>query len=117
MSNTNIRRAAAKQSFLDWATWLRYSSPLCATLAQACALDEDMTELGAAARPGQPIAMILLLSAHFLLLKSPQSTLADYFPSIARDPKPPNQAFPSFREFCLDQRDDLITLKIGRAHV
>ena len=110
MTNTKNQRAAAKHSFVEWAAWLRYSSPLCAALAQACASDEDIADLGACARPGQPVAMLVLLSAHYLLLKSPQYPLAAYFSSITPDPRPAKEAFPLFKEYCLDHRRELVGL-------
>jgi hypothetical protein len=110
MTGMSTQREAAKQSFIEWSTSLRYSSPLFAALGRACASDEAILELGAAARPGQPIALIILLSAQYLLLKSPESSLARYFPSLTPEPRPAEEAFPTFREFCLDHRGELVGL-------
>jgi hypothetical protein len=106
----SAQREKAKQSFLEWGTSLRYSSPLFSALAQASADDNEIMELGAVARPGQPIALITLLSAQYLLLKSPDTKLARYFPSMSPEPKAASDAFPTFREFCLDRRAELIGL-------
>jgi hypothetical protein len=106
----NGKHEAAKQSFLEWGTSLRYSSPLFSALARSCASDEDIMELGMGARPGQPIALIILLSAQYLLLKSTESKLASYFPSMTTEPRPVDEAFLAFREFCLDRRAQLMQL-------
>jgi hypothetical protein len=110
MPGMNTYRDRAKQSFLEWSASLRYSSPLFAALARASATDDDIIELGSVARAGQPIALITLLSAQYLLLKSPQESLASYFPSLASEPKPATEAFPVFRQFCLERRAQLMGL-------
>jgi hypothetical protein len=114
MTQSSFRQEEAKQSCIEWSTLLRYSSPLISTLAQACVEDEEILELGSVARPGQPLCLLILLSAQYLLLKSPGSPLARYFPSLATDPLPAGQAFPAFREFCLDRRAQLLELIASR---
>ena len=110
MLGISTQHDRARQSFLDWSTSLRYSSPLFSALARACAQDEEMMALGSVARAGQPIAAITLLSAQYLLLKSPEPRLASYFPSLTPEPKPAAEAFPAFREFCLQRGEELKSL-------
>jgi hypothetical protein len=102
-----------RQAFLEESNYLRISSPLFAGLARACADDRDVARLWSVARPGQPI-VLFLCAAQYLLLKSPAAKLAQYFPSITREPRPAAAAFPLFREFCLDQRVELCELLATR---
>lgn len=114
MVDLDAQRDTAKGSFLFESGALRYSSPLCAELARHCAEDKEMLELSSAARRGQPIAMFVLLAAQYLLFRSPQEKLARYFPSLTEQPLPPEEAFPVFREFCLERRAQLMQLLATR---
>lgn len=107
MVDLNAQRDTAQGSFRYESSNLRFSSPLFATLAGACAEDDDICGLGSAVRPGQPIALLILLATQYLLFRAPESKLADYFPSMTDTPKPADEAFPVFREFCLDRREAL----------
>lgn len=99
-----------KRSFLEESAWLRFSSPLFSALARASADDSDMLELGSATRNGQSAGMLLPIVVHYLLLKSPESKLSRYFASLTDTPEPVEDAFPAFREFCLDRRSELTEL-------
>ncbi len=41
---------------------------------------------------------------HYLLLAGPSDRLAEFYPTLTATPRPPDEAFPSFRAFCLDRR-------------
>lgn len=107
MPQMTARREETRRSYLEESAWMRFSSPLFSALSRACAEDPDMIELGSTARPGQPVGILLPVAVQFLLLKSPEPALAQYFASLTETPKPATEAFPSFREFCLDRRDEL----------
>jgi hypothetical protein len=110
MADRNVRRQLTTQSFLDESAGLRYSSPLFATLARECASDEEILDLGSVARSGQSAGLLILMAAQYLLLKSPRCELARYFPSLTDNPRSAAEAFPVFREFCLEQRTELMDL-------
>jgi hypothetical protein len=103
----------SKQAFREESEYLRISSPLFSALARACAADDEVVELVSAARPGQPIALLLCV-AQYLLFRSPQERLAQYFPSLTATPLPADEAFPAFREFCLDRREQVLELMAHR---
>ena len=105
---------AVKRSFLFESETLRFSSPLLSVIARSCAADEEMLELGTHARPGQPIGIFIMLAAQFLLLKHPTAPLARYFPSLTPAPEPKEEAFPAFKQFCLERRDELLPLLASR---
>lgn len=110
MVDISAQRDTTEGSFLYESTNLRFSSPLFAALARACAKDNDICALGSVIRPGQPIATLILSATQYLVFRTPESKLAGYFPSITDAPKPPDEAFPVFREFCLDNRKALLEL-------
>jgi hypothetical protein len=110
MLQMTCRNEDTRRSFLEESAWLRFSSPLFSALARASAEDSDMLELGSATRPGQSAGMLLPIVVHYLLLKSPDPELSRYFPSIAAVPEPAEEAFPAFREFCLDRRMEVAEL-------
>lgn len=107
---TSTEREMVQRYFLDDSVYLRHSSPLFATLAHSCAADDDITGLCAVARPCQPVGLLFLNAAYYLLLKSPDHELARYFPSMTDSPAPREEAFPVFREFCLERREELSEL-------
>ncbi len=47
---------------------------------------------------------------HYLLLTGANDRLAEFYPSLTPSPRPPNEAFPSFRAFCLDRRPAIESL-------
>jgi hypothetical protein len=114
MSDASVTREELRRSFMEESTWLRFSSPLFSTLARACAADRDMIDLASATRPGQSAGMLLPMVAHYLVFKTPESALARYFPSLTATPAPSDEAFPAFREFCLDRRDEVSELLASR---
>jgi hypothetical protein len=107
MVDLNAQRDTPQGSFFYESTNMRFSSPLFAALARLCAKDTDICELGSVVRPGQPIALLMLSTVQYLLFRAPESDLAAYFPSMTDTPKPAEEAFPAFREFCLDRREAL----------
>lgn len=114
MADINAQRDMTRRSFAFETTALRFSSPLFATLARDCAADEDIVNLGVSARSDQPLAIFIMLTAQYLLFKTPNARLAEYFPSMTETPKPAGEAFPAFREFCLDHRRELQQLLATR---
>ena len=52
---------------------------------------------------------------HYLLLAGPGDRLAEFYPTLTATPRPPDEAFPSFRAFCLDRRPAIESLlRTGR---
>jgi hypothetical protein len=103
-----------RRSYLGESRTLRFSSPLFSHLIRMCAQDEDMLTLGTYARPGESNALLLLMSAHYLILRSGASPVAAYFPSAGASVGDVQRAYPDFRAFCLDHRDELIELLATR---
>ncbi|MDG2003790.1 MAG: DUF2332 domain-containing protein [Novosphingobium sp.] len=81
-------------------------SPLYATLCREGAKDPEVLALSAegldAASP-----VHLFTSAHFLLLGGAKHPLARFFATLVAEPAPPDEAWPDFRAFCLEYRDEL----------
>lgn len=106
----NAQLDRIRQSFLRESTYLRVSSPLFSFLARCSADDDDILDLCSATRRGQSPGVLLMFVAHYLLLKSPEPKLARYFASLVDEPDPVGDAFPAFREFCMDRRPELMEL-------
>lgn len=109
--NISSHRETLRQSFLKESDYFRVSSPLFSALTRASADDEDILQLCSATRPGQS-AVLLPFVVHYLLLKDPEpkAALAQYFPHMTEQTGPLAEAFPVFREFCLDRRADVTEL-------
>ena len=84
-------------------------SPLYAALAKAGADDPDILEIASHGMASAP-PVHLFTSVHFLLLGGLADPLASYFPTLTESPLPPDEAWPDFRRFCLEHRDELIEL-------
>jgi hypothetical protein len=114
MVDLDAQRDTAQGSFLYESRAMQFSSPLFATLARGCAEDQEILELCAGVRRGQPIALFVMLVVQYLLFRSPDEELAGYFPSMTDRPKPMERAFPVFRAFCLERRSQLRELLATR---
>src|SRR5688572_7952254 len=68
------------------------SSPLYAQLSLEAAMDPAILSLVAAADLSQQVSNLLLGAVHFLLLSGVPSPLADYYPSLSPNPRPPQEA-------------------------
>jgi len=101
--------------FRDLATWAEDSSPLYAHLCREAADDPAVLDLAATAPEGRQAPHLLLAAVHYLLDRNPDHRLAEYYPSITRAARAPDdECFPAFREFCLDRADDIRPLLRNR---
>jgi hypothetical protein len=75
--------------------------------------DDDLLALAAQGRPGQAPEFLLLGAVHYLLGRSPDHPLASWYPDL-HDPVTAGDAFPAFRSFCLDHRDEVAGLVATR---
>lgn len=110
MSASPLNRETARYGYLREAAYFRYSSPLFAALSRASADDEEMLDIGAESRPGQSAGQIVPCAAQYLLFQYPDSKLARFFPSLTPEAAPAERAFPAFKAFCLEHRDELTDL-------
>jgi hypothetical protein len=88
----------------------RGSSDLYEHLALKMAEDEELLEIAANARPGQPVPNLFFGAVQYLLLKGKDHELREYYHSIVEHPKDDKDSLPSFRDFCLQNQNDIITI-------
>jgi hypothetical protein len=86
------------------------SSPLYAHLSQQIATDPTILLLVARADRATTITNLLFGAVHFLLLNSPQHPLAEFYPDLTSNPRPLQDAYPYFRQFCLAHADEIRSL-------
>lgn len=110
MPTTDAQRDQISKSFYSEAALYQLSSPLFSAMARASAADRDILELVSEARPGQSRSVLLFSIVHYLLLKSPQEQLARYFGSLTEQPLAATEAFPAFKEYCLEHRAEITEL-------
>lgn len=84
-----------------------YGSPLFGALLTTAADHPELLEITTTARPGQPGGFLLASAVHYDVLGDPSLPVAAYFPSATSSPRPPEEAFPVFRAYCLEHRDAL----------
>lgn len=82
-------------------------APLYERLASGIAEDREVLALAAGAAMGQPAPNLLLGAVHYLLLCGADDALARFYPSVVPSPAPPAGAYPAFRAFCLDRRNEI----------
>ena len=93
----------------------RGSSPLYETLSLGVADDDDLLVLADEAPDDQPAPNLLFAASQYLLFERPTEPLADHFPSVQTSRKPPEEnTYETFRNFCLDHRDELVSLLHSR---
>lgn len=114
MPITDVQREQISKNFSSEGALFQPSSPLFGAVARASTGDRDMLELVAEARPGQSKSVLLFAVVHYLLLKSPQEPLARYYASLTDQPKPPAEAFPAFKAYCLEHSAEIKELLAWR---
>jgi hypothetical protein len=88
---------------------MRLDAPLYAHLADRARRDSELCALAALAHETQPPANLLLGAVHFLLLRGAQHPLRCHYRTVSTDIAE-GDAFPHFRDFCLQHKDALATL-------
>jgi hypothetical protein len=86
-----------------------YAGPLYAVVSREIARDHDVLALARHVRR-PPVPNVLLASVHFLLADTPTHPLARFYGSLSTDARPPDDAYPAFRDFVLANRSRLIPL-------
>jgi len=96
-----------KVRFIDFAeTECKGRSNLYYQLSKRVAQDDSLSQLAASARPGQPIPNIFFASIHYLLLKDEKCTLANFYPSIVKEPTE-EIPFDEFKKFCIGKSAEI----------
>ncbi len=90
-------------------------SPLYAELAYGVSADQQLLALAAQKRPHQPAPNMLFGAVQYLLLRGAQHPLAAHYPIVCGAPRPMQPAFPLFRDFCLEHREEIRALIGSRA--
>jgi hypothetical protein len=92
----------------------RTGSEIYARLAGGVGGDEELRELAARAKPGQPHANLLFAAVHFLLLRGAQHRLRDFYPDLNGGHTKPGDPFPVFQDFVRAHRAQLEPLISAR---
>lgn len=90
------------------------SSPLYAVLCRHIAADRDILRLAALAWPRRPVPNLLLGAVHYLLLGGVRHPLERFYPSVVSLAFPPQDAYPAFRDFCLEHWSAVESLVTSR---
>ena len=88
-------------------------SPLYFHVANQVSKDDELIELASFCKKGQPMPNLFFAAVHFLLLNNTSEELAYYYHSINKAYKS-NLPFDLFKEFCLDNRAEIIKLQRTR---
>lgn len=83
------------------------SSRLYEVLAREIAQSEWLLSLCEEIPEGQPAPNLLFAVVHELVLQHQSDELATYYPSATKNPKQPENAFPSFLVFCHTYEDEI----------
>lgn len=104
---TFVRLSATFRKFAE--RECRGSSSLYELLALRISEDETCLSLAAYGEGrGQPIPNLFFGAVHYLLLKGKEHRLADYYPSITKQPKDPRNIFFDFKDFCQTYEQEMI---------
>ncbi|UTR13048.1 DUF2332 domain-containing protein [Evansella sp. LMS18] len=88
----------------------RGSSELYEYLSLQIAQDKEILELASHSQPGQPVPNLLLGAVHYLLLRGKEHKLKYYYPSIVPKPQNMEEIYPYFKDFCMENRGEIISL-------
>ncbi|MER7070413.1 DUF2332 domain-containing protein [Terrabacter sp. NPDC000476] len=101
------RLSRIRRRFGEFAT--EYADlPLYAALCRNLSEDDEAASLLLAARPGQARPVLWLAAVHDLVLRNPDSTAAQWYPSVVRRRAPlEGDPWPDVRQFALAHRAEL----------
>src|SRR5688500_15856651 len=86
-------------------------APLYAELSRQVADDPELLRIAAFTQIGQYPPNMLFAAVHYLLLRGESHPLSAYYATRTADPLPPEEeAFPLFRDFCLNHEPDIKSL-------
>ncbi|MEE3004786.1 MAG: DUF2332 family protein, partial [Chloroflexota bacterium] len=85
-------------------------SALYESLCHGIAEDSDVLAIAANARPGQPVPNLFMAAVHWLLMRGGEHPVSAYYPDLTPGPVEPGDPYPSFRSFCLNQREEITAL-------
>lgn len=107
-SHDSARLARIQRRFAEFAT--EYAAlPLYSTLSRHLAGDDDLASLLLAARAGQARPVLWLAALHELVLRSPETPAARWYPSVVgTDRLPIGDPWPDVRRTVLEHRDELV---------
>lgn len=105
-----MKKDHAIQSFLTFKENCLDSSPFYEYLVSEILKDEEILELSMNVRSGQLVADMFLGAVHYVLKRGANHPLALYYPSITDRPKPIEEMYPRFVDFCTIYRGELVSL-------
>ncbi len=101
----------AKQSFQRINELARVeAAPLYENLAGGIAEDPVLLEMATHVRPTQSMPYLLFDSVQYLLLGGAHHQLSHYYPNLTNNPLNASEAFPVFREFCIERKEEICEL-------
>ncbi len=83
------------------------SSPLYEHLALGVAADPDVLQLMTESDRATQASNLLFGAVHFMLLSGIEHPLIDFYPDLTTTPRPPQDAYPYFRAFCLEHANEV----------
>ncbi len=72
--------------------------------------DNEMLELSSHSAVGQPVPNLFLAAIHYLLLSGTDHILKEYYPNVTKFPRPVEESFTHFKDFCQHYRDEIILI-------
>src|SRR5687767_1364576 len=91
------------------------AAPLYENLAMGIAEDTELLEMATHVRPTQSMPYLMYDSVQYLLLSGVKHELAGYYASLTPTPADPRTAFPIFRAFVMEHKDEIV--KMIESHV
>lgn len=85
-------------------------SPMYSELSYGISQDAELLDLCAETRESQPPPNMIYAAVQYLLLGGAEHALAAHYPTVSGAARPLEPAFPSFRDFCLEQREAIVPL-------
>lgn len=92
----------------------RGSSELYEYLSLQIAQDKEILDLASHSQPGQPVPNLLLGAVHYLLLRGKEHKLKYFYPSFVAEPQNIGEVYPYFKDFCMENKGEIISLLKNR---
>ncbi|HEX8901771.1 DUF2332 domain-containing protein [Vitreimonas sp.] len=108
--------AEIREQIVSWTANRRGVSRLYEALASGMMEDEDLLQILAEAPEPTLFCNRFFGAVHYLLLQGVPGDLAAFYATVQTSPRPPAAAYPSFRQFCLDNLEAILAI-IGEREI
>lgn len=108
--NDKISTDALAMKFQQWYGHRHGHSPVYETVIGELVHDRELLGIAVEGGDRDYVHYLFMAAVHYLLLEGTAHSLAAYYGTVVDNPGPPSEIYPLFRDFCFQQKDNILAL-------